>query len=155
MLRLTKLSPPPIPYPNDKREEKKKESMEQKQLQSHLTYKQLHVPLTYLNSYQNWVMHLWGQILASSSEGLRIKSTKALLGLLVGNGGGSRSTTQCLFLANPWCSRAPWIPNCIWEEFCISCLGTKANKGRKEFEEEKNILEENILEYPHRLPLEG
>lgn len=56
--------------------------------------------------------HLWGQIFISSSEGLRIKSTKALLYVGVGKGGGSVSTAQNLFLANPCCSRGPRLPNC-------------------------------------------
>lgn len=62
--------------------------------------------------------YLWGQLLMSSSEGLRIKSTKALLKVFVGKGGGSSSMAQNRFLANPCWSRVPWLPNC---------------KGRKKF----------------------
>ena len=48
----------------------------------------------------------------SSSEGLRIKSTKALFKVFVGKAGGSSSTAQNRFLAKPCWSRVPWLPNC-------------------------------------------
>jgi len=47
----------------------------------------------------------------SSSEGLRIKSTKALLKVFVGKGGGLSSMVQNRFLANPWVSREPKLAN--------------------------------------------
>jgi hypothetical protein len=56
--------------------------------------------------------YLWFQIFRSSSEGLRIKSTKALLKLFVGKGGGSSSMVQIRFLANPCDSKGPWFANC-------------------------------------------
>jgi hypothetical protein len=59
----------------------------------------------------------WGQIFISSSEGLRIKSTKVLLEVVVGKGGGSVSIVQNLFLANPCCSREPRLLNCIYRAY--------------------------------------
>lgn len=47
----------------------------------------------------------------SSSEGLRIKSTKALLEVFVGNGGGLSSMVQNRFRANPCESRGPRFEN--------------------------------------------
>jgi len=47
----------------------------------------------------------------SSSEGLRIKSTKALLGVFVRKGGGESSMVQNRFLANPCESRGPRFEN--------------------------------------------
>ena len=64
-------------------------------------------------------VHLWGQIFRSSSEGLRIKSTKALLAELVGKGGGSESMLQTLFLAKPCWSREPWLENCVYKRECL------------------------------------
>lgn len=66
------------------------------------------------NILNNFYKYLWGQIFVSSSEGLRIKSTKALLRVFVGKGGGSSSMAQNRFLANPCWSRVPRPPN--WKQ---------------------------------------
>lgn len=57
----------------------------------------------------------------SSSDGLRIKSTKALLKVFVGKGGGSSSMVQNLFLANPCDSRGPRFANCKQRKIPRSC----------------------------------
>lgn len=79
----------------------------------------------------------WGQIFISSSEGLRIKSTKVLLKVVVGKGGGSVSIVQNLFLANPCCSREPRLLNCIYRSSIFHWPWTMvANQARKETVEE-------------------
>ena len=58
--------------------------------------------------------NLWGQNLRSSSDGFNSKSTKDFpLESLAGSGGGSSSTAQILFLANPCCSSEPQLPNYV------------------------------------------
>lgn len=57
-------------------------------------------------------IYLWGQSFISSSEGLRSKSTKALLYVGAPKGDGSLSTSQNRFLANPCDSRGPKFENC-------------------------------------------
>ena len=76
----------------------------------------------------------------SSSEGLRIKSTKALLEVFVGQGGGWSSMAQNQFLANPCWSRLPWLLNCkqrasilehkIWDLIVIAIQFLKGHLKR-------------------------
>jgi hypothetical protein len=54
---------------------------------------------------------LCGQIFKSSWDDLSIKSTWQLE-VATGKGGGLSSTLQNWFLANPCCSRTPWLPSC-------------------------------------------
>lgn len=75
--------------------------------------------------------YLCGQILESSSDGLRIKSTKALFVLFVGKGGGLASMFQNLFLANPCCSRVPWLPNWGQKTFRLSKFSKNKVREKK------------------------